>query len=257
MLFEAKTAVVAGGGEIGKPIFQLCRGAFEQVIVEDPQCGRPEAALYPVESLHVAFFGSREDFVGIASGYVEKYNPEITLIHSTTFPGQTDVLIEMFGEDRIVHTQVNGKHTGSRMRRDMLSYPKFVATRSDKAFEKAREVLAAMGHAPENILRLSCPLAGEISKLLATTFFGYLIAWAQEMERLSARSEVAYEELMSFTALAAEDFLIHNKTPGVIGGHCVMPNIDILRKAYPAPLWDYISQSNETKKSLEKKQDIL
>ena len=248
MLLSDKAAVVAGCGEIGMPIYQLCRGAFAQVIAEDPRFGPPEAAKYPVAALHVAIPGSLPNFIEIVDGYVRKYAPVVILINSSTVPGFTDKLVERFGLDNVVHTQVHGKHHGDHMRRDMLRYPKFVATRSDAAFAKAREVLVAMGHPPGNIVRLSCPLAGELCKLLATTFFGYLIVWAQEMERLGDRTGIAFEELMAFTRLRAEDFVIAGKTPGVIGGHCVMPNIEILRKSYPSPLWDLLWQSNEDKK---------
>ncbi len=85
-------------------------------------------------------------------------------------------------------------------------------------------------------------------KLLATTFYGYLIVWTQEIERLSRSCGVPYDELMSFVKLGAADFRIEGKFPGVIGGHCVMPNIDILRRSYPSPLWDYMKLSNDQKR---------
>ena len=251
MLFVEKTIVVVGCGEIGRPIFQLCRSGFAQVIAEDPCFGEPEPAKYSVAAMHVAIPGSLENLIEIVEGYVQTYDPDIILINSSTVPGFTDTLVDRFGVDRVVHTQVHGKHHGGRMKRDMLRYPKYIATTSDTAFEKAKEVLLAMGHPPENIVRLSSPLAGEMCKLMATTYFGYLIAWTQELERLSDRTGVSYDDLMAFTKLGADDFRIDNKFPGVIGGHCVMPNIAILQKVYPSPLWDFIEQSNEQKKERE------
>jgi hypothetical protein len=252
MLCIKKTIVVVGCGEIGHPIWKLCRGSFEQVIVEDPRYGEPENAKYPIAAMHVAIPGSLPDFIEVIGGYINKYAPEIVLIHSSTLPGVTDKLVERFGINKIVHTQVHGKHHGGRMQRDLLWYPKFVATRSDVAFAKAKEILVAMGHPPENVLRLSSPMAGEMVKLLATTFFGYLIVWSQEIERLGKKCDVSYEELMAFTKLQTDDYNINNKFPGVIGGHCVMPNIEILCKTFPSPLWDYLKQSNEMKKDSEK-----
>ncbi len=249
MLLIEKTVVVAGCGEIGRPIYQLSCGAFAQVIVEDPVYGDPEPARYEVAALHVAIPGSLPNFVEIVDGYVGKYAPAVILISSSTVPGFTDQLVKRYGPDRVVHTQVHGKHHGGRMRRDMLRYPKFLGTSSDEAFEKAKEIFIAMGHPPQSIVRLSSPLAGEMCKLLATTYFGYLIAWCQEMERLSDRCGVSYDDLMAFTRLAADDFHIDNKFPGLIGGHCVMPNITTLQKAFPSPLWDFIKQSNEQKKA--------
>ena len=246
-----KTVVVAGCGEVGGPIFQLCRSAFAQVIAEDPAWGPAEIPQYPVAALHVAIPGALPGFVDATAGYLGKYDPEITLVHSTTVPGATDKLVERFGPDKVVHAQVQGKHRGDRMRSDMLRHPKFVATRSDLAFEKARDVLVAMGHPPGNVIRLSCPLAGELAKLLATTYFAYCIAWAQEVERLGDRCGVSYEELMAFTKLDTDDFRIENKVPGVIGGHCLMPNVAVLREAFPSPLWDWSVASNEKKEARE------
>ncbi len=243
-----QTVVVAGCGEVGGPILQLCRGAFAQVVAEDPTSGPAAVPQYPVTALHVAIPAGLDDFVAVAAGYVQKYAPEIVLVHSSTFPGTTDKLVERIGADRVVHAQVHGKHRGDHMRGDMLRHPKFVATRSDAAFAKAREVLVAMGHPPENVIRLSCPLAGELTKLLATTCFAYLIAWAQEVERLGDRCGVGYGELMAFARLQTDDFRIDNKFPGVMGGHCLLPNLAILREAFPSPLWDWIAASNEQKK---------
>lgn len=251
MLLEDKTIVVAGCGEIGKPIYQLCCGGFAQVIAEDPRLGEPEPPRHPVAALHVAIPGSLPNFTDIVDGYVQRYDPPVILINSSTVPGFSQTLVERFGVDRVVHTQVHGKHHGDRMRRDMLRYPKFVATSSEVAFDKAKAVLITMGHPPENIVRLSSTLAGEICKLLATTFFGYLIVWTQEIERLADRCGVSYGELMAFTRLATDDFRIDGKFPGVIGGHCVMPNIEILRSTYPSPLWDYLRSSNDTKRARE------
>lgn len=242
-----KTAVVAGCGEVGKPIYQMCRGGYRQVIAEDPLAGDPEAPLYPVEALHIVLPGSLPDYARIVRGYFEKYRPQIMLIHSSTVPGITEQLANSLGEAFVVHTQVHGKHSGNNMRRDMLRYLKFVATRSDAAFEKAKVALEAIGHPAQNIVRLSSPLAGELVKLLATTFFGYLIVWGQEVERLSEVSGIAYEELMSFTKLETDDFRIDNKFPGFISGHCVMQNLAILQKTFPLKIWDFIEESNRRK----------
>jgi hypothetical protein len=246
---EEKAAVVAGCGEIGGPISQLSRGGFAQVILVDPTLSPPEDPCFPVEALHIAFPGSLKDFVPAVIAYAERYRPSITLVHSSSEPGLVEQIAAHLGEDSVVHSQVHGKHQGQRMRSDMLRYPRFVATRSDAAFEKARAVLIKMGHAPDRILRLNSPLAGELSKLLATTFYGYLIVWTQEVERLSDRSGIPYDELMSFLRLESADFSIAGKFPGVIGGHCVMPNIDILRRTYPSSLWEYLKRSNDEKKA--------
>ena len=44
--------------------------------------------------------------------------------------------------------------------------------------------------------------------------------------------------------------------PGIIGGHCVMPNIEILRKFQPSQLLEAIRASNEMKKKREARKEV-
>jgi len=244
--------VVAGYGEIGKAIYQLCRGGFDEVLVEDPCSSRAASTTYnrPAgpAALHIAIPGTLENFQEEVQRYYDKYNPEIVLIHSTTVPGTTEELELKLGTGRVVHAQVHGKHCHGRMRTDMLYYPKFVGTVSDSAFALAQDVLQRMGHPEERIIRLPSSRASEVVKLLSTSFYGYMIVWMQEMKRLSAACNIPVAELMTFTCLQTDDFSIRDKFAGEIGGHCVMPNIEILRKTYPLSVWNFIHQSNEEMK---------
>ena len=45
---------------------------------------------------------------------------------------------------------------------------------------------------------LSSPEATEIAKLTETTYFGLLIAWAQEVERYCMKLGTNYDEVVSF-----------------------------------------------------------
>jgi UDP-N-acetyl-D-mannosaminuronate dehydrogenase len=93
---------------------------------------------------------------------------------------------------------------------------------------------------------LRSPEATEIAKLTETTYFGLLIAWAQEVERYSRKLGADYDEVVSFYD-EIEFFPPVKYFPGVIGGHCVMPNIAILLQQIPSGLLDAIVKSNELK----------
>ncbi len=85
---------------------------------------------------------------------------------------------------------------------------------------------------------------GETSR--KTTYFGVMIAWAQEVERYCDKVGQSYEEVASFY----EEISFFPKIkyfPGIIGGHCVMPNIEILRKLDDSGLLAAIKHSNEAK----------
>ena len=84
----------------------------------------------------------------------------------------------------------------------------------------------------------------ELAKLLETTYFGVLVAWAQEMDRFAGAADADYwettgffEEIGFFPPVSFE--------PGFIGGHCVMPNLDLLEQVRRSPVIDVIRQSNE------------
>ena len=85
-----------------------------------------------------------------------------------------------------------------------------------------------------------------MAKLTETTYFGLMIAWAQEVERYCDQAGQSYEEIASFY----DEIAFFPKTkyfPGVIGGHCVMPNIEILRKFDDSLLLRAIQASNQAK----------
>jgi UDP-glucose 6-dehydrogenase len=97
---------------------------------------------------------------------------------------------------------------------------------------------------------LSSPEATELAKLTETTYFGLIIAWAQEVERYCDQSSQDYNEITSFWEeikyLPQVKFF-----PGVIGGHCVMPNIEILSRFEDAALLKAIQASNALKQERE------
>jgi len=95
--------------------------------------------------------------------------------------------------------------------------------------------------------RFSSPEALELSKLLETTYLGLLIAWAQEVERYAREFEADYCEIMRFTE-EIDYFPPVIFQPGFIGGHCVMPNIDLLQTVHSSPLVQAIKRSNAWKK---------
>lgn len=93
---------------------------------------------------------------------------------------------------------------------------------------------------------LASPEATELAKLTETTYFGLMIAWAQEVERYCDRTGQDYSEVTSFYD-EIKFFPSTKYFPGIIGGHCVIPNIEILRKFDQSELLDAIWASNQMK----------
>jgi UDP-N-acetyl-D-mannosaminuronate dehydrogenase len=162
------------------------------------------------------------------------------MIHSTVAPGTTRQVRERAPGRALVYSPVRGKH--ARMEADMLRYKKFVAGFDTKTVELAQRHLREAGFQTDTF---RTPDIAELSKLLETTYFGVLIGWAQEMERLAAQYDGGYDEVISF--IKEIDFLPSHIFPGQIGGHCVMPNIAILRKQVTSDFLEAVVHSNEAK----------
>jgi len=97
---------------------------------------------------------------------------------------------------------------------------------------------------------VASPETAELAKLTETSYFGLLIAWAQEVERYCNHLDVDYDEVASF--YEEVQFLPPVKYfPGVIGGHCVMPNIAILEQSFDSDFLKTIFRSNEMKSQTE------
>jgi UDP-N-acetyl-D-mannosaminuronate dehydrogenase len=172
--------------------------------------------------------------------YIDQYRPALTVINSTVAPGTTRRIAVESGA-AVVHSPVRGKH--ARMQEEMLHYIKFVGAIDPQSGERAIEHFEAVGMKTK---LLSSPEATEIAKLTETTYFGLMIAWAQEIERYCTKLAADYDEVVSFYD-EIKFFPPVKYFPGVIGGHCVMPNIAILREQFHSDLLEAIVQSNELK----------
>ena len=215
--------IVVGVGEIGKPLLELLGQRYEayglDIKLKDPVPDKCDV-------MHMCFpFIEGDSFVKACVDYIKKYQPALTIINSTVSPGTTRKIAEQSGAD-VVYSPVRGKH--ARMKQEMLQYVKFIGSIKKEVGEKAAKHFADIGM---QVKTLSTPEAAELAKLTETTYFGVLIAWAQEVERYSKAIGADYDEVVSFY----EEIKFFPPTkffPGVIGGHCVMPNITILKKHF-------------------------
>jgi len=152
-------------------------------------------------------------------------------------PGTTTAIAGRTGKS-VAYSPVRGKHV--RMTQDMLHYVKYVAASDPPAAALAQSHFEAAGMKTR---RMNRPETLELAKLAETTYFGVLIAFAQDLDRYARRVGADYDEAINF--FEEVDFLPRTRYfPGVIGGHCVLPNIQILRKIADSPLLEAVLESN-------------
>jgi UDP-N-acetyl-D-mannosaminuronate dehydrogenase len=228
--------VVVGLGEVGKPLFELLSNYHDTVGVDIS----PVGSIQRVDVLHVCYPFQIKDFVGETARYIDLYKPAVTVINSTVGIGTTRAIGDRTGA-AVVNSPVRGKH--AHMLDDLRLYTKFVGAVDPDAGKQAARHFQSVGLKTKV---LSSPEASELAKLTETTYFGLLIAWAQEIERYCDTTGANYDEVISI--YEEIKFLPPVKYfPGVIGGHCVMPNIEILSKYSRSVMLDAIKASNEMK----------
>jgi UDP-N-acetyl-D-mannosaminuronate dehydrogenase len=172
--------------------------------------------------------------------YIGRYKPALTIINSTVGVGTTRKVASGASAD-VVHSPVRGKH--AHMQDEMLSYTKFIGALDSTAAHNAARHFEASGFKTRI---LPSPETTELGKLAETTYFGMMIAWAQEVERYCDRTGTNYDEVISLFD-EIKFFPPVKYFPGTIGGHCVMRNIEILSRVDRSPLLRAIQDSNEKK----------
>jgi UDP-N-acetyl-D-mannosaminuronate dehydrogenase len=233
--------VVVGLGEVGQPLYTLISEHHEAVGVDvSPQTVRIDR----VDVLHICYPFEIRDFAGESARYIELFRPALTIINSTVAVGTTRAIAERTNSV-VVHSPVRGKH--AHMLDEIRTYTKFIGASDPVAGQQAADHFESLGLKTKI---LSSPEGTELAKLTETTYFGLLIAWAQEVERYCDQAGQNYGEVVSFFDEIA--FFPRVKyLPGVIGGHCVMSNIKILGTLGRAVMLDSIEVSNEMKKERE------
>lgn len=234
---QENAVLVLGLGEVGRPLLELLSERYGVTGVDIKPPSRP---FDKVDVMHICFPFEIKDFVGETERYIELFRPALTVINSTVAVGTTRAVAERTGA-AVAHSPVRGKHV--RMLKELRTYTKFVGGIDPASSKHAAEHFKAAG-LKTNIL--ASPEATELAKLTETTYFGLMIAWAQEVERYCDRAGVSYEEVVSFYD-EISFFPSTKYFPGVIGGHCVMPNIAILQKTFDSSLLKAIELSNRAK----------
>ncbi len=230
-----KIVIVAGLGEVGGPLLKILSRTYRCTGVDMA----PVEINEPCSVLHACYPFNIPDFVGTTVAYIKKYRPELTIVNSTLRVGTVRQIQDRV-DTPVVYSPVRGKH--AKMVEDMMHYQKFVAGFTPASSEQAAQHLAKAGF---RVATFRSPEVGELSKLLETTWLGILIGWAQDVERMAAECGASYEEVNAF--IQEVGFLPSNVFPGRIGGHCVMPNIGLLRDRFSSMFLDAVVESNRIK----------
>jgi UDP-N-acetyl-D-mannosaminuronate dehydrogenase len=225
--------IVVGLGEIGRPILKLLSKSKIVVgfdINEKLMDFRKFKKYEHLETsfIHVCIPFSNK-FISQVKSLYRKFYPKCIVIHSTISPYTTKKLQSELTIP-VIYSPTRGVH--KRMISDIKKYTKFYATEKNApkkkwATESYSNLLKKSGIKSK---KMSEPITLELAKIVVdTTYYGWLINYAQLSNMIAKEHNVDYDEMWSFTD-EIHKFLGNRPKmfPGFIGGHCVIPNLDLM-----------------------------
>ena len=227
--------VVAGLGEIGKPISKIISRTTLTVEYDiNPKLINKKKlnqyAEYPTNFLHVCIpFGKK--FVQNVISLNKKFKPKAIVIHSTVSPNTTRLLQKKL-KIPIIYSATRGIHL--RMLQDLKKYTKFYALESNAPNKNwaSSEFVKLMKKSGVKTKKMSNPLTLELAKIVVdTSYYGWLINYSQLSNMIAIKHGVNYDEMWSFSDEIHENLGNRPKMyPGFIGGHCVIPNLELIKE---------------------------
>ena len=228
-----KKNIVAGLGEIGLPISKILSKNSITIgyDIDEKLMNKRLFKKYEENStliLHICIPFSKK-FVSNVQKLTQKFQPEILVIHSTISPNTTTILQSKLNIP-VIYSATRGIH--KRMKYDLQRYTKFFAIEIDApkkawAISNYKKLLRSSGIKTK---QMSSPLTLELAKILVdTTYYGWLITYAQLTNMIAIKNKVDYDEMWEFSDETHK--ILGNRPkmyPGFIGGHCVIPNLELI-----------------------------
>ena len=228
-----KKDIVAGLGEIGSPILKLISRATIAVgyDINKKYMNKNKFNKYQnidTYFLHVCIPFTKEFITNVVL-LSEKFNPEAIIIHSTVSPYTTKKLQDKLNIP-IIYSATRGVH--KRMLSDLRRYAKFYSIESNAPRKNWASINFSklMKKCGVKTKKMSSPLTLELAKIIVdTSYYGWLINYAQLSNMIAIQNKVDYDEMWSF-ADEIHKFLGNRPKmyPGFIGGHCVIPNLELI-----------------------------
>ena len=226
--------IVVGLGEIGMPLFKVLAKSFPIVGYDkrtDLIHARQAKQLQnePTIFIHICI-PFLDNFVGEIKKLVTKYKPQGIVVHSTIKPHTTET-IQRDLKIPVIYSATRGVH--KRMTKDLKRYTKFYSVYdwAPKAGWASKMYEKRMTDAGIKTKRMTSPLTLELAKIIVdTSYYAWLICYAQLTNMIAIKNKVNYDEMWSFSD-EIHKFLGNRPKmfPGLIGGHCLMPNLELIQ----------------------------
>jgi UDP-N-acetyl-D-mannosaminuronate dehydrogenase len=219
--------IILGMGEVGLTLFDLLseRG-FDCIGIDIDRSKEKnlESLNKNPQFLHVCLSGELDEFENIVLNQIKKYHDlQAVIIHSTVKPRTTKSIQDKI-EIPVFYSPVRGVH--KRFLEDVKRYTKFVAC----DLEIDENIKSEIKNRFKKVQWMSNTKTAEFAKILVdTTYYGWLINYAQMTKMICEKEGVNFDEMWKFSD-EIHEFLGNRPKmfPGIIGGHCVIPNLNLI-----------------------------
>tara|TARA_Y100000310_G_scaffold96575_1_gene94307 strand:- start:72 stop:824 length:753 start_codon:yes stop_codon:yes gene_type:complete len=228
-----KKDIVAGIGEIGKPILKLLSKHSIVVGFDLNSDLMDERKFEKYKNLKTSFLHITipvtAKFINNVLKLYKKFQPECIVIHSTIKPGMTEKLQEKLSIP-VIYSATRGVH--KRMAYDLKRYTKFfvISKNAPRSKWASTRYVKSMKRCGIKTKKMSKPETLELAKIVCdTSYLGWLVNYAQLSNIIAIQHRVDYDEMWSYSD-EIHEFLGNRPKmyPGNIGGHCVIPNLDLI-----------------------------
>jgi UDP-N-acetyl-D-mannosaminuronate dehydrogenase len=250
-----ETALVVGLGEIGRALFELLKekNGFTVYGLDldetKMRVNRQDTSKLPkkIDTVHICLPCKDQDrFVATIASYAKQFKPKLLIINSTV-PIGTTKKIQQSCKCLVAHSPARGVHKSPEyMKWEMKRWTKYVGGSDAKATEATCKHFEKMGL---KVKKLKSCVETELAKLFETTYRAWMIACFQEMHRISRTFEADFDDVVDFledTHRVRLDRPI--MFPGFIGGHCLIPNTELLLRSYNSEFLRLLLKSNQKRK---------
>ncbi|MCW4046492.1 MAG: GDP-mannose dehydrogenase [Candidatus Bathyarchaeota archaeon] len=245
-----------GLGEIGATLFTLLKEQKESFTVygldvdeAKMRAVHQEESKLPseVDAMHICLpCKTQSTFTDVVYSYVKRFKPKLVIINSTVPPGTT-MKIQERCRCLVAHSPVRGVHrTPEHMKWEMKRWTKYVGGTTQESANAACRHFEKMNL---KVKKLKSCTETELAKLFETTYRAWMIACFQEMHRISRAAKADFDDAVDFLADTHRVRLDRPiMFPGIIGGHCLIPNTELLLNYYDSEFLRLILKSNEKRK---------
>jgi hypothetical protein len=203
--------LIVGVGEIGFSLKQLFEKNSIDVAGIDLDSKRGFGVPKNITQLHICIPYSTS-FINTIKDFYDEWAPNSWVIHSTVKPGTTKILHDRFPISNLIYSGYLGTDPSQFL----------------ECFQEKCNI---------RVQSFSTPLALELAKIvLDTSYYGWIIAYGQLVDKICTAHNVNYDELWTFTEEIHQVLGNRPKTyvdPTGIGGHCVLQNLDLIENDLP------------------------